>query len=58
MYKNYDKKNSRDSTEIYFGDFFCLHHTDLMVGKPYAEESGSLMNDLIEHTPHDGAGWE
>jgi len=30
----------------------------LMVGKPYAEESGSLMNELIEHTPHDGAGWD
>jgi len=25
---------------------------------PYAEASGSLMNELINHTPHNGGGWE
>jgi hypothetical protein len=25
---------------------------------PYSDESGSLMNELINHTPHDGVGWD
>jgi len=25
---------------------------------PYGEEAGSLMNELIAHTPHSGVGWE
>jgi hypothetical protein len=29
-------------------------HTDV----PYSQESGSLMNELITHTPHDGVGWD
>lgn len=31
---------------------------ELMDGQPYSEASGSLMNELISHTPHDGVGWE
>ena len=30
----------------------------LLANKPYANISGSLMNELIIHTPHTGAGWD
>ena len=30
----------------------------LLANKPYADVSGSLMNELIVHTPHTGAGWD
>ena len=30
----------------------------LLENYPYSEVSGSLMNELIEYTPHSGVGWE
>ena len=30
----------------------------LMDDKPYSEKSGSLMNELITHASHPGAGWD
>ena len=30
----------------------------LGIDVPYSDESGSLMNELIDHTPHDGVGWD
>ena len=30
----------------------------LLLNRPYADISGSLMNELIIHTPHTGAGWD